>query len=408
MSNALETTKISSISELISKNVPALQVASGKAVAAMQEIQKINTEEEYADAEDLLSAVKVSYDKMYKIRTEITGPIDELKKYLMAFERPLSDDKSSEFTRVRNEMVAFRQRELDKKKKIEEEAAKKREKENHIVDIKTAVLKRLTEMVIQKTKDAFTKSEAYFESCTVDDFDKKAEVFMKMKPNLKVEDYDKCFSFQFNQSILSQDEYNNVIIELKKVEPYDKWSEEVIKEATPIINTWRSQIPQLKEDKIALEKAKADKEQHEKVLLEQKRKQQAEQARHDQEMKRREEQKQLAIEADASVDKMNNSFVEQATVQQAGDTGPVKYILKFEKPETTLKALTSIIYHCMANPEFPGIQKKDKKGALVVDTQGQPEYIDAVQWWISWFLTNCDGAIDGTKLFEVSKITIRK
>jgi hypothetical protein len=402
-----EISKIETIVEIAQKHLPRMMAGSEKAVLAMQVIQNIENEEQYENAENLLGRVKSAYEKINELRTEITGPLDEVKKYLMTFERPLGDDKSSEYTRVRGIMTSYRQAELEKKKELEAKAAYKKHIDDHIVDLKSTVLKWLTDKVIEVAKRTDASSADYFNKSTLEDFDARAEQYMRMKPKMKQEDYDACFKIVYNPALIAEDEFNILIHDLKQEQTFDKWNEEVVKVSTPIVNEWRGKIPDLKKKLIELKNA-SDETERARIAAAQKEKEDQEAARRGANLDEQALSANREIESQAGLSKMENSFVEQAVVQQAGDGGPTKLVLKFKDAKDTPQALMTIIYHCLAHKEFPGIQKRDRKGNLVVDDKGRPEYIDGVQQWINFFLAKCDADIAGTVVYEDSKITIRK
>ena len=168
-------------------------------------------------------------------------------------------------------------------------------------------------------------------------------------------------------------------------EPFEKWQEEIIKSATPIVNAWRAKIPQLKEDLIKLKNAKDD-DERKRLAAEQQAKAEEEAKRRNSEIQEQHLSTGMAIDSRAELDKLSNSFVEQAANQQMGSTGPTELVLKFVDPKLTPKALTTIIIQCLASPKFPGVQKRDKKTEkLVFDPHGNPEYIPAVQCRIDFF-----------------------
>lgn len=405
--NLPEITKVESVVTLAKEYLPKMQAGSAKAVARMQEVTKITSDEEYENVEVLLVGVRNAYNTMYGYRTEMTGIMDEMKKYLMSFERPLSDDKTSEYTRLRALMSEYKQKQIDAKKKLEADAARKKERENHLVDIGSSILVKLNDLVLFKTKNADTQSDLYFKKSTLEDWDKRAEVYCKMKPSLKPEEYNACFEVTRRFDLWNEEEWVDIITTIKKVETIDKWTEEIIKAATPILNEWKAKIPELKENLIKLKNA-SDESERKRLADEQEAKAREEKERRDRELEQQHLDKSADISAQAGLEKLNNEFVQQATTQAAGDTGPTKQVLKFTDPKKTLKALSTIMYHVMAHKDFPGIEKRDKQKQIVKDAQGRPEYIEPVQYWVNFFMANCDAEIEGTEVFEVAKVIVRK
>lgn len=389
--------------------IPKLRNSHDKALAVTRQVTQVESEEDYAAVETLCVRLKKTYDEIsYPLYRKLAEPIELITEQARDLISPFDykSKKENEYNRLRGLMVGFKQRELDKKKAIEAEAARKRERENYLVDLKTSILKALNNLVTEKVRKAETGSAEYFAASTLEDFDKRAEDYKKMKPKLKQEDWESRFVSPVDGDM--DKEVHAFLNALKEQEPFDKWNTLVMEQATPIINAWRAKIPDLKQELIERTKLADDKAALEKLELEQKRKAQAEAARRQKEIDEENKKKQAELDAQAGLDKMSNSFVEQVTVQEAGDAGAVKYVLKFTDPKKTPQALATILYHCFSHPDFPGIQKKDKSKKPVVDAQGRPEYIDAVQYWLNFFLSKCDAHVDGTEVHEVSKIQIRK
>jgi hypothetical protein len=399
--------EIKDITQLMVGLVPTLEKVRDGALAWMSEIETIETEDQREDAAEVAALVRDGYNKMVPMRKDITGILDEMKNKLMEYERPLEDKKDSPYGQLRAKIAAYDQKKIDEKKKVEEAAAKKKLRENLLVDIGTAVLQNLNNLILKKTKEAESKSKAFFDSLKLDKFDDGAETYRKMKPNLRGPDYSVCFLIDYDVKIFSPDEFSDIIATIKEAEPFEKWNEEVVKACGPIINEWRAKIPQLKENLIKLKNA-SDESERSRLKAEQDRQAQAEADRRARELEQLSVAQSGNIAANADLKKLENDFVEQATTQVAGDTGPVKLVLQFTDAKKTLKALSTIIYHCMASPAFPGIYKKDKNNMAVLDAKGRPEHIQAVQFWVDFFMKNCDAAIDGTIVLEDAKTIIRK
>lgn len=407
---------IEPIVALVQEKVPKMQKARDGAVTAMRDFyvkfnelfQKYQADPEglkdtmdgmVAEANGLLVKVKSTYDGVYAMRKGITDTTDQIKEYLMQFEKDLSYDAkaNSGYNHIRNIIQKFKQTELDLKKKAEEVAAKKREIENYKVDLVTAMKKNLLDLLAMKIEKANSNSRAFFDKTTLDEWDDAVRVFTNAKPKLKQEDYEKCFEVFVDTSKVAPDEYAKLINKTRLEEPYDKWVEKIAIAVSPVLNEWRAKIPEIKRQK--LEMAKANEEDKKRLAEEASKQAAAEDARRKTEAERIQNAEKNAIEQQAEVNRMSNSFVEQATVQQLEDTGPAKKVLKFsEKKEEQGQAFLSLIYHVMMHPKFPGLFKKDKD-----------EYTDAVGWFVRFFETHCkDRAVEGATWTDQAKVIIKK
>lgn len=400
---------------LLEKHIPSLQRGSEACDAALDEITGCNTAEEYEQHMATLADVREGYEKLKKKRMELTGMVDAFKDIMMEYERPFNHDTKapSKYNEKKKFLIDFNQREHDRLQKEKAEAAKKKDVENHKVDLRAKMLENLSNMVVARVKHADNGSKDYFAVSTLTNFDERAEALKKMKIKLKQEDYDACFVTTYNKELLNLTEVQEFITSIKQEETYDKWNSAVQESASPIVNEWRARIPELKKQLQDVAELEAkNKEAAEE--LKQKQKDEAEA-----QSKQRQEQLDLAlsnqkesIQEEANMNKMSNEFVAQAATKGIGDPGKTKLVMKFTDPKLAPKAFMEIQYHCMSHPDFissyPCFQRRDTKKKLMSDDKGRPVYIEAVQWWIDWFLNNCDAAITGTMISEDAKITVKR
>jgi hypothetical protein len=418
---------IEPIVALVQEKVPKMQKARDGAVAAMRDFytkfnelfQKYQADPEgmkdtmdsmVAEANDLLVKIKKTYDGVYAMRKGITDTTDQIKEFLMQFEKDLSYDAKANtgYNHIRSIIQKFKQAELDLKKKAEAEAARKREVENYKVDLVTAMKKNLLDLLADKIERANTQSRAYFDASTLEDFDERAKVFTGMKVKLKQDDYEKCFEVFYDNTKINNAEYLGLVNKTRLEETYDKWNEKIVVSVTPILNEWRAKIPDIKRQMV--EMAKADEDQKKLLAEEQAKQAAAEDARRKADAERLQQAEKNAIEQQAEVNRMSNSFVEQAVVQELADSGPSKKVLRFsDKKEEQGQAFLSLIYHVMMHPKFVGLFKKDKDGALVLDKDGNKQYSTMVEPWVKFFETHCkERTVEGAVWEEQAKVIVRK
>lgn len=400
--------KLEPIVALAKEVVPKLEIGSQKAVAAMQSITQITNDDELAKANDLLVAVRATYDKMLALRKPITEQFDNFKTEIMKYEKALGQDYAgNETSRLRNLIGAYNQKKLDAKREAEEKARKEKEKANYKVDIIARIKKNLADMIIERVRNVHSGSKDFFDKTTLDVFDDRAKQFKSFKPNLKQEHFAKCFETEYNRSILSEEEFNELVNTLQVEESYSKWNDLVIVEVAPALNEWIGKIPDIKQKLVDLKNV-ADDADAKKKLEEKQKADDAEQERiRKEELDKKQKESDDTIKRDSDIDKLQNEFREQAVTQQLEDTGPVKLILKFldDKP---VKALAEIMYHCFMHEKFPSIIKNGKDKKPKFDEHGFPEYVDGVDFFVSFFLKNCDVNVKGVEIKEVPRVIIRK
>jgi hypothetical protein len=401
--------KIEPLVAQIKESVPKFEKWRDRAVAAMAEITEIANDADLNEVNDVLVAVRGTYDGIQERRKEITTPLDELKKQLMSYEKDLDpSSKDSDASRLRNLIGAYNQKKIDEKKRIEEEARLQKEKENHKVDIQKRIEKNLADMVISKVAKVQSYSSEFFDKTTLETFDDRMTNYKKMgsNPKLKVEDYDDCFVVEFNANYITQDEFDKLVLEIQETETHDKWNDSVRKEIMPKFNDWIGRIDERKEELEQYEKAKTNKKQLEKIEESQRKKKLLEEQKRKEELEKMQRDSDDDIAKKTEIDKMQNEFREQAQTQTAEDAGPVKLILKF-KDEKPLKAMTEIMHHCFAHPKFPSVKKMDKNKQFVFDEHGFPVHAAWVEPLVNFFLKNCDVNISGVEIKEISKVIVR-
>jgi hypothetical protein len=397
--------------------IPKLKTANVKAVMQMEQWLEggdLQDDEERQQLNDFLAGIRSSGQKMQALRKEITLPIDAAVSELIALEKPLMDDKNSLYSQLRTLITKYDQAKLDEKLRLEKEAADRKAREIALIEIKAVILKNLHNLATTKAKNAEAWAKTWWEQTTLETWDARADAFMKIRPNLKREEYETMFTINYADKIkaaMFQDQpyaLTTYIDELKKTETYEKWNKEVLDASMPIINEWRGKIPSMKEERIRINQIQ-DEQLKQQAIRDAKAKEEAEEERRSRDIEQQAVHKSLQVDGIAALDKLESSFAEQATVQGAPDAGLFKLVLRFENVAKAYQPFVTIIYHVMASKKFQGIVKRDAKlGTPIVDEKGNPEYIPQVQWWIDQFLKDVNADVPGTKVFQVAKTIVRK
>ncbi len=411
-----------SIRIVLERNLPKMIAKQEAALALIQEIQPIpsNIPQEQQDemAEDInarLAAAREVFGYVQKLRMEATKPIDELKDQLMEYERPLDTKAQAKslYNEKRRILEVYQQEKHDRVQREKQEAAKKKELENHKVDMKTRILENLNGMVTNSIKRVDSGSRDYFATATLEDFDKKADTYKGNKPKLKMPDYEACFQVTFNMDLIKPDEVALFIAEVKTEQTYDIWNAAFVEVISPVLNEWRAKIPDLKKQLQEVEELrKQDAAKADELKLQQQEQAQKEAEARQKQLDDAAAEQNKKIQEEAGLQKMSNEFVAQAATQGLEDSGKTKLVLKFTDPKQAGKGFLQIVYEVMSHPDFqsgyPMFQKRDAKKKLMQDEKGRPVYIDPVQWWVDFWLNNCNSSVPGTTITEDAKIVIRK
>lgn len=402
--------KPESIVELVKQNLPEMQSRHNSAMAVMQSLKKPTNDEEYEANNNILVKAKKTYDLINAKRVLVSEKLDEIKDFLMQFERPLDygTKAKSLYNDIRRWQEEYKQEELNRVNREKAEIELRKKKEDRKVEIAAQIEQQLNAMVTSKEKALDGWVRAYFAKATSATFKEIDTRFKSTNPKLNEKDWEACFVTNFSFAPLTEEEEKQFLVELREKESYAKWAEEVTRRIGPEILKWRTRTGEFEQAIKAREAAKSEEEQA-KVLAEQRAKQEEEDRKRQQEIDQAAEAKQRAIDEEVQKNKLMNSFQQQAVEQTLDNTGPTKKVLKFEDPKMAMP-FTHVIYQTFASPKFKGIIKM-KDGKAVLDASGRPEYIDAVQWWLNEYTRCCDinkPKIDHLVVFEDAKIMVKK
>lgn len=399
-----EIQKVIPIAEQIQKLYPKLQSARDKSITLLDQYTVIENDEQRQLLVDDLVFVRDTYGAMEGKRKGVTELMDEAKKLMMQPEKAVSD-KIDEKKKL---IAVYDQAKIDAKKKVEEEARKKKEREDYKVEMTTQVMKRLSNLVVDRIQQVNDGTGKFFKETTLETYDDRAKMLNSMQVKLKPEAWADCFKIGFMNSLLSMDELTEFIDKLKIEESFEKWNESAMKELAPVLNDWKGRLPKLKEDLLALKNAKDETEKNKLVEQQKQADAAAEKQRQDQ-LNLFQKEQNLKIEEKQEVEMMGNSFQQQAEVQDVGPVGPVKLIGKFKDDKVWVKALCNMIYQSATNPKFPGIYKRDSKTKeIVMDEHGFPIYNDYAKPYVDFILRYGNVQVDGFEVKEISKTIIRK
>lgn len=395
MTTDLATTQIVTIKDKFQANLPSIQKGNEIAMSQLRELQAltIGSDEEREEAITKLAKVRAVYNKVNSMRVEITEPLDQIKDYLMSFERALDDKgKDNEYAKAKQPIAVYDQWKIDERKKAELIAENNRQIAVYKADLKAAVGRQLAEMLAGAKKNLIDGMSRWQTSLTLETFDARQKALESTPPSpIKQEKYDACFNTNFNRKPIINEEDTKIYIESLKVEyPYATYNETYIALATEIINEYRAKMPVIKKE---LEDIKASKDA---VELEAKRKKDLEdQAARDRvqvESELTQAVQQVDEQKDMSV--MEADFVKQGSTQDL-EAGPMKKEASFEKDNLFLKPLLEVISVVATSGKLTSIRKRNG------------EYIDSVSWWLKQFET-LGKEVSGIVLKDVAKVIVKE
>jgi len=390
-----------SLIKLIQESVPKLQKGAANTIEATSKFVTV-TEENVEEVKALIIPVRTTREKMEALRKTTTEKMDALKAYMMIPEKQVKDEEE----RLRAGVGKIEQEKIRKNAEAEKVAAANRIKEQTKADVTAKIKLNVTDVIIARCSNVEVESGKYLNDgiTNMEDFEKKSETYKTVKWRMKQEEYDKCFIVSYNQSGITNAEYKELADKLKEDMTYEKVNAMFIEKVGPILNNWKAKIPQLKEEWTA--KFAASESERARLDAESEKKNKEDAKRQQEYLDEQKTVMQAPVQTEQVMAKVEADFTEQAVVQSLEKTGPKKKVLKFvnDKP---VAELAEIIYHCFMHPKFKGIIKLND-GKVVLDENGNKEYVDAVNYFVDFFASNCDAEIKNTVVHEYAKVIIRK
>jgi len=384
--------RITTVTEKITSNLPRLQKGNEIAMTELKEIQAMTIEND--DQETLviekLTKVRSVYQKVNALRVEITGPIDELKDFLMTFERSIDDrGKDNEYAKAKQVVTDYQQKKLDEKKKAEILAEQIKQLSIYKAEIKAGVGRQLAQMLAGQIKNITDRMYEWEKSINLENFEGKVKGLNTPREyKLDEAKYNACFHTNFNKSFLMNDELTKEYVESLKAEhPYKQFNDTYVTQVVEIVNGYRAKMPDVKHQ-LEAAKQNAEKEKERLANLE------AERNKTNAMLDEQLSQAVKSVEDSKDMDKMEAEFVSQAQTQDLS-AGPVKKEALFEDELKWLKPLQEVIAVVASSGVIGTIKKKNGK-----------EYIDGVQFWLTK-LEAIDKPVSGIVLKEVPKTIVR-
>lgn len=385
----LPTKQIQSVAQIIERNITTLEKGSELAIESLKEVQAmvINTDEDRDEAISTLDKCRDVYTKVQTSRKEATVPIDEIKSWLMSYERPIDPEgKDNEYSRAKAVINAYDQKKLDAKKEAELAAEMARKVAVYKAELKASVGKGLTEMIAGQKKNVIQSMAKWEQGISLENYPQMVDKINNPKPIiLKQEAYDGCFNTNFKHSYLLNDELTKEYIEsLKKDYPYDTFNKDYQAIVVEIFNEYKDRMPSIK-TKLEEIKGNAEKEAIRKKQLEE------EALLATQQVDQQSAEAIKDIESQKDMNIVEAEFVRQGTLADV-EAGPSKKKASFEDDKKWLVPLQQIIGHVATS----GVNIRNAKG----------EYIPAIQWWLTRF-ESLGKEVNGVKLEDVAKTIVK-
>ena len=371
------------------------------------------TDDEPSDlyANRLLVKCNTTLEQVKGSRLLSTKILDDAKAWAMEPEKELIA-----------EMERIKKLRNDRAKRLKEKADQEAREielqkvyDTHRGQVKARMKESLELGIASKLKDLENALAKLFNECTLEKVDGLGSYLDRVKPSLREDFFDKLLTVDFDQRIMSVDQFQDTKDKGKAHFNFEKTNAVYVETATKTIASWRERIPAKKSELERIAKASGE----EAARLKEK----AERARLSEETKRKEEQalqeqriKEQA-EDDARKAALEAEFESQVKTQEIAEQEGTRKTKSFRLDaavEVDMVKLSStigkLVLHVMlAKEETGGIFKRTKAGEIKLDSDGQPEYVEGVQYWLDQmkkikYTDMIPGIISTEKISTVAKV----
>lgn len=371
--------------DVYKKTFAEIRERADRAILAGQSIVALPEEDETLDlyANNFLAKCNVTLETIKSARLSSTRILDEAKTWAMTPEKEL-EAEMDRIKKLRNERARkiaeaqaeqARAIEMQKAYDIHRGAVKAKMQES----LQLGVSGRLKSL-----EDAIAKT---FNECTLAKVGGLAQA-LNIKPSLKEEFFDKLLDVPFDQNIMSTDQFADAKAKGKIHFDFQKTNAVYIEMANKILAAWREKIPA---KKLELERiAKASGEEAINLKAKADRDKIDEEARRKQEQTRQEEAIKTSAKDEEAKATLTAEFESHKAAQDIAEQSGTRKTKTFRiDPAVEIDFvklsgfLGKLVLHVSLDKEnFTGIFKRTKAGEIKLDEDGNPEYVEGVQYWL--------------------------
>lgn len=401
-------TSFNELGAKVNEFIPQMISKAQRADTALSQFTVIDNDEVDAEAAKILLKVKNTYESIYKMRKEMTDVTDQFKKMAMMPEKlisTLSTDSASNYNRVKKLRDDYANFKYQEKLKIQKQIQFEKDKNDEIIRLKNELQKRAEELVIDQLTALNSSISTFIQGLTYENFDVNIKK-LNATPKLKIDVYEKIFVVGRNTSLINDDEFNELINEVKKLWTYDVINTQYVNLAQVKIDEWKNTFPETREKlKAIYETGLKNKEEAERLKAIEAERLKAEQLKAIEDAEREKKEKREEIESKMMDEKLDNDFESQVKNQIVEEDSNINNVRKSKYAVITapnakiVQVIAQVIHACFMNPEFKGYMKKDKAGNIIMN-DGVPEYEDWLSELLSFYVKKCDVKIDGIEIRE--------
>lgn len=382
--------------QIIKEVLPFIIEKRDKAVAGLSLVKQVTNDAEDAIANNMLIKGKVTFDQVAEKRKSGTEKLDYFKADVMTFEK----DIAAELDRIRGLRNAYANKKASEENAALTKIAAEKVKADALIKLKADLKEAVVNGCVAALETMNKNVSAFVGTITLQNWDEYTKKFT-FTPKLKEDAYNLFFSVDFNTTLISAEEYQAVVADVKKEMPYENVNADYIKTAIPVMKIWTDSLPALKAKLAGADQGTpvADTAQQIQKAIS-----------NDQQAKVAE------IKEEASHSQLSNDFKAQVASQAIPASIP-KNSTKVRKAVITaadqdiVKVMSRVLLKCYSHPKFKGHIERSKTGhPLPPDENGIPVYRAWMQELLDFFANETDGStgIGGIEIKEIISTKVSK
>ena len=346
-------------------------------LAAGSVIQQVSDEAEDEIANNFLVKAGKTLKTVEELRKTYSAPLNAWLSAQIEPEKKIQ----AEIDRIR----AFRNNyanELDRQaKQKQQEIQRQKDYDAHVAIVKGRMREAVETAVVDKLVALEKAVAGVINAMTLESWNAD-QAKLNISPKLKADFFDKLFEVTYDANLMTPEQFKEIQGKAKAYYTYDFVNDAYVKKADAILKKWKEQIPfKVKElQAIAAGDSAAKAAAAKRIEDEQK----------EIEDNARKERQNISNAAAAEVNDgtMRAEFNAQVQEQSIETTNAItRRKFKIDGQSTDMMKLSAIVSKIMINmigeKSFKGVYKLDENGNPKLDEDGDPIYVDGIQFWLN-------------------------
>jgi hypothetical protein len=397
----------------VQNTLDTINTSVTKNLAALSVIKKIETDADDAKAEKLLVATRATFNKVQGLRMPITQALNAMIDTLIEPENKISNDakkKDSEYNRIKQLRDEYANAKFKKQQAEKQRIKLEQVKKDELIRLKTEAEKMFLEYMQSTLLQLEQTISGLINNVKLAEWESLEKKF-NAKPQLKKETFEakmKELESIAVDEVVTKEEFDELFLAVVKEQyTYEFFNAEYVRQAQPIINSWKAKLPERKKElekisKLQETNALAAKAESDRIA----RRQEEEQIKLQEAADKKLQEEKDELERKQAEERLNNQFEATVQAQVISEAVPGITVRRAKitcEPKKIVQVLSKVMFACYSNPKFEGHIKKNE-----VDADGIPVYADWAQTLLTFYAKNCEPTVEGIEIIETKSTTARK